>query len=71
MPPLLEAYNYGGLWGWVGNLVQGTLGVFALGNTTTTTNVYTYSGNTVVAGTALTGNLSYGAAAGNYNGGLS
>ena len=64
MPPLLEAYNYGGLWGWVGNLVQGTLGVFALGNTTTTTNVYTYSGNTVVAGTALTATLSYGAAAG-------
>ena len=70
MPPLLEAYNYGGLWGWVGNLVQGTLGVFALGNTTAT-NVYTYSGNTVVAGTALTGNLYHGAAAGNYNGGLS
>lgn len=70
MPPLLEAYNYGGLWGWVGNLVQGTLGVFALGSNTTT-NVYTYSGNTVVAGTALTATLSYGAAAGNYNGGLS
>ena len=69
MPPLLEAYNYGGLWGWVGNLVQGTLGVFALGNTTTT-NVYTYAGNTVVAGTALTANLYLGAAAGNYNGGL-
>ena len=63
MPPLLEAYNYGGLWGWVGNLVQGPLGVFALGNSTTT-NVYTYSGNTVVAGTALTANLKYGAAAG-------
>ena len=64
MPPLLEAYNYGGLWGWVGNLVQGTLGIFALGNTTTTTNIYTYSGNTVVAGTALTATLVYGAAAG-------
>ena len=69
MPPLLEAYNYGGLWGWVGNLVQGTLGVFALGYTTTT-NVYTYAGNTVVAGTALTATLYLGAAAGNYNGGL-
>ena len=70
MPPLLEAYNYGGLWGWVGNLGQGTLGVFALGNDTTPTNVYTYAGNTVVAGTALTANLNAGAAAGNYYGGL-
>ena len=70
MPPLLEAYNYGGVWGWVGNLIQGTLGVFALGDSTTTTNIYTYSGNTVAVGTALTGGLEYGAAAGNYNGGL-
>ena len=64
MPPLLEAYNYGGVWGWVGNLIQGTLGVFALGNNTTITNVYTYSGNTVVAGTALTATVNGGAAAG-------
>ena len=42
----------------------GTLGVFAIGNDTTTTNVYTYSGNTVVAGTALTTAIAYGAAAG-------
>ena len=62
MPPLLEAYNYGGVWGWGGNSILGTLGVFALGNTTT--NVYTYAGNTVVAGTALTANLESGAAAG-------
>ena len=63
MPPLLEAYNYGGLWGW-SNSILGTLGVFALGNTTTATNVYTYSGNTVVAGTALAADLNAGAAAG-------
>ena len=65
MPPLLEAYNYGGLWGWVGNLVQGTLGIFALGGTaTTTTNQYTYTTGAVVAGTVLTAASEYGAAAG-------
>ena len=65
MPPLLEAYNYGGFWGFAAaSAMLGTLGVFALGGATTTTNVYTYSGNTVVAGTALTANLGYGAAAG-------
>ena len=67
--PLLEAYGYGGFWGFASAMLS-TLGVFALGGNTTTTNVYTYSGNTVVAGTALTGDLEYGAAAGNYNGGL-
>ena len=61
--PLLEAYGYGGFWGFASAML-GPLGVFALGNTTTTTNVYTYSGNTVVAGTALTGGLDVGAAAG-------
>ena len=69
--PLLEAYGYGGFWGFAASAMIGTLGVFALGNNATPTNVYTYSGNTVVAGTALTANLAYGAAAGNYNGGLS
>ena len=64
MPPLLEAYNYGGLWGFGAPAMLGTLGVFAIGNANATTNVYTYSGNTVVAGTALTANLAYGAAAG-------
>ena len=64
MPPLLEAYNYGGLWGWVGNLVQGTLGIFALGGGNTATNQYTYATGAVVAGTALTADLEYGAAAG-------
>ena len=66
--PLLEAYGYGGFWG-IASAMLGTLGVFALGDTTTT-NVYTYSGNTVVAGTALTADLYGGVAAGNYNGGL-
>ena len=70
MPPLLEAYNYGGVWGWVGNLVQGTLGIFAIGHTSTTTNQYTYATGAVVAGTVLTADLNGGAAAGNYNGGL-
>jgi hypothetical protein len=42
----------------------GTLGVFALGDSTATTSVYTYSGNSVVAGTALTAGSRYGAAAG-------
>ena len=70
MPPLLEAYNYGGVWGWVGNLIQGTLGIFALGNVTTTTNQYTYATGAVVAGTVLTAASIGGAAAGNYNGGL-
>ena len=69
MPPLLEAYNYGGLWGWVGNLVQSTLGIFALGNATTT-NQYTYATGAVVAGTVLTAGSEYGAAAGTYSGGL-
>ena len=64
MPPLLEAYNYGGLWGWAGNLVQGTLGIFALGHITTTTNQYTYATGAVVAGTVLTAASKYGAAAG-------
>ena len=64
MPPLLEAYNYGGLWGWAGNLVQGTLGIFALGTDSTATNQYTYATGAVVAGTALTAGLKYGAAAG-------
>ena len=70
MPPLLEAYNYGGLWGFGAPAMLGTLGVFALGNGTTTTNQYTYATGAVVAGTALTANVSAGAAAGNYNGGL-
>ena len=64
MPPLLEAYNYGGLWGWGGNSMLGTLGIFALGKTTTTTNQYTYATGAVVAGTALTAGLIDGEAAG-------
>jgi hypothetical protein len=58
------------MWGFGVAAMLGTLGVFALGGGTTTTNVYTYSGNSVVAGTALTGDSKAGAAAGNYNGGL-
>ena len=63
MPPLLEAYNYGGLWGW-SNSILGTLGIFSVGDGTTTTNQYTYATGAVVAGTVLTADLQYGAAAG-------
>ena len=64
MPPLLEAYNYGGLWGFGAPAMLGTLGIFALGHTSTTTNQYTYATGAVVAGTVLTAVSSYGAAAG-------
>ena len=66
--PLIQLYNgFYPFWGVTG-IVSG-IGIYALG--TTPTNVYTYAGNTVVAGTALTEDLSEGAAAGTYNGGLS
>ena len=65
MPPLLEAYNYGGLWGFGAPAMLGTLGIFALGHSATTaTNQYTYATGAVVAGTVLTAGLEGGAAAG-------
>ena len=68
--PLIQLYNgFYLFWGVTG--IEPGIGIYALGDITTTTNVYTYSGNTVVAGTALTTDFEYGAAAGNYNGGLS
>jgi len=44
---------------------DGTFGVFALGNATTTTNIYTFSTSTVIAGTALATAVTFGSAAGN------
>ena len=67
--PILNGSGYGGPWGLftitVPPVTDGTFAVFALGNTTTTTNIYTYSSNAVETGTALTTGLEYGAAAGN------
>ncbi|MDD2878495.1 MAG: hypothetical protein PHZ23_14850, partial [Acidiphilium sp.] len=68
--PILNGSGYGGPWGLftitVPPVTDGTFAVFALGHTTTTTNIYTYSSNAVATGTVLTGNLANsGAAAGN------
>ena len=45
-------------------------GIFALGNTTVTTNIYTYSSNGVTTGTNLTAILYLGAAASSTPGGF-
>jgi len=44
---------------------DGTEGIFALGNGTTTTNKYTFSSDAVASGTALLAALTYGQATGN------
>ena len=49
---------------WFGSSNNGR-GIFAIGNGTVTTNIYTYSNNAVATGTNLTADSSYGAAAGN------
>ena len=58
MAPLVGS----GLWfGSTGN----ARGIFAIGNTTVTTNIYTYASNGVTTGTNLTADSEGGAAAGN------
>ena len=49
---------------WFGTSSRG-FGVFAIGNTTLTTNIFTYSSAAVAASTNLTSNSEYGAATGN------
>ena len=49
-------------WGFGGD---GPHAIFAMGNTTTTTNKYTYSSDAVAPATSLTADLRVGAAASN------
>ena len=50
---------------WFGSSGNNGRGIFAIGNTTTTTNIYTYANNAVTTGTNLTATLYKGSAAGN------
>ena len=50
---------------WFGSSGNNGRGIFAIGNTTTTTNIYTYANNAVTTGTNLTAGVYEGAATGN------